>query len=157
MGSSFRGLCGVAVMEAARPIDPRDRSEFLRDVAAALEKYEEIGPGIVGRVVREMQRRHFDPPEFHGNGGGGKFADGPSLFVEQGNSRHIGGESHYDRCDQSQVFYHRRKTGLDQSSLFDYAVCRRVNQHRQRAICLSLIISRFYNRIVESDALNRDP
>jgi hypothetical protein len=26
-------------------------------------------PGIVGRVTREMQRKHFDPPAFHG----GKF------------------------------------------------------------------------------------
>ena len=40
----------AAIMEAARPIPPRDRDAFLRDVAAELAKYPELGPGVVGRV-----------------------------------------------------------------------------------------------------------
>jgi hypothetical protein len=59
----------TAVMDAAAPIPRRDRDQFLRDVAAELARYPELGPGIVGRVVREVQRRYFDPPQFHG----GKF------------------------------------------------------------------------------------
>jgi hypothetical protein len=31
--------------------------EFLRDVAAELQKYELLGPGIVGRVCSKMQRQ----------------------------------------------------------------------------------------------------
>jgi hypothetical protein len=57
------------IMDAAAPIPPQDRSEFLRAVAAELAKHREIGAGIVGRVVREVQRRYFDPPKFQ-NGHG---------------------------------------------------------------------------------------
>ena len=53
-----------------------------------------------------------------------------SLFVEQGKRRHTDRESHYDRQDRSQVFRHLRKSGLDQRSLFDYAVRGRVDLHR---------------------------
>jgi hypothetical protein len=53
-----------AVMDAARPIPPPSRDRFLREVAAELSKYPEIGPGLVGRVVRETQRKYFDPPRF---------------------------------------------------------------------------------------------
>ena len=42
----------TAVMTAAAPIHPRERDAFLRDVVAELAKYPEIGPGVVGRVVR---------------------------------------------------------------------------------------------------------
>jgi hypothetical protein len=52
-------------MDAAKPIPPHDRSEFLRDVAVELAQYPELGLGIVGRVVREAKNRYFDPPQFH--------------------------------------------------------------------------------------------
>ncbi len=51
----------AAVMEAARPIPPRDRDAFLQDVAAELSRYPELGPGIVGRVVAKIQRQHLAP------------------------------------------------------------------------------------------------
>jgi hypothetical protein len=35
----------AAVMEAARPIDPRERDQYLRDVTSEMEKHLEIGPG----------------------------------------------------------------------------------------------------------------
>jgi hypothetical protein len=57
-----------SVMQAAAPIDPRDRGAFLRDVASELAKYSELGPGVVGRVVANLQRKYFDPPNFQ-NGG----------------------------------------------------------------------------------------
>jgi hypothetical protein len=53
----------AAIMEAARLIPPRDRDQFLRDVASELSKYPEIGPGIVGRVVARLQREHLNPPQ----------------------------------------------------------------------------------------------
>jgi hypothetical protein len=53
----------AAVMDAARPLAPKDRSEFLRAVASELAKHELLGPGVVGRVVSQMQRKYFDPPQ----------------------------------------------------------------------------------------------
>jgi hypothetical protein len=50
------------IMSAARPLQPQARSAFLVDVASELAKQRELGPGIVGRVVREVQRKHFDAP-----------------------------------------------------------------------------------------------
>ena len=59
----------AALMSAARPIPPRDRDQFLRDCAAGLAKYEVLGPGIVARVVRDIQRQHLNPPSMRGIGG----------------------------------------------------------------------------------------
>jgi hypothetical protein len=47
---------------AARPIAPHLRDEFLQAVAVALAGQREIGPGVVFRVLRDTQRRFFDPP-----------------------------------------------------------------------------------------------
>jgi hypothetical protein len=52
-------------MQAARPIDPRERDQFLRGVAAELAKYEVLGPGVIGRVVAKIQRQHLAPPSVH--------------------------------------------------------------------------------------------
>ena len=58
-------------MDAAQPLAPRDRAEFLREATAELEKYELLGPGLVARVVAKLQRQHLNPPSFrHGHGGG---------------------------------------------------------------------------------------
>ena len=56
----------AAVMEAARPIPPRDRSNFLRDVVAELQKYPELGPGIIGGVTAKLQ--HLAPRMGHNVG-----------------------------------------------------------------------------------------
>jgi hypothetical protein len=37
----------------------------LRDVANALQGHREIGPGLLHRVVCEVQRRYWDPPLTH--------------------------------------------------------------------------------------------
>lgn len=57
---------------AARPIPPRDRSEFLRDVAVKLSRYPELGPGIIGRVTAKLQRAHLNMPR-RGNHVGSKW------------------------------------------------------------------------------------
>jgi hypothetical protein len=54
----------TAIMHAAQPLAVQDRDAFLREVAAALAALPERGDGTVYRVVREVQRRHFDPPSF---------------------------------------------------------------------------------------------
>ena len=48
----------TAVMAAAQPLPPADRSLFLQDVAAALDG-KELGDGVVARVCREIQRRYW--------------------------------------------------------------------------------------------------
>ena len=45
-----------AVIDAAGPLDPRDRSEFLREVVGELQKYEVVGVGIIDRVTARLQR-----------------------------------------------------------------------------------------------------
>jgi hypothetical protein len=51
------------VLAAARPLDVAACDGFLQDVAAALTALPERGDGCVYRVVREIQRRHFDAPD----------------------------------------------------------------------------------------------
>jgi hypothetical protein len=56
------------VLSAAKPIPPRDRDQFLRDVASELARYPEVGPGIIGRVVARLQRQHLAPRMSHNAG-----------------------------------------------------------------------------------------
>jgi hypothetical protein len=53
----------TAVMNACRPLQPRDRDQFLKDIAAELAALPMLGAGAVHRVIREVQHRHFDPPD----------------------------------------------------------------------------------------------
>jgi hypothetical protein len=51
-----------AIFRAARPLAPRERDPFLRDVATALQDTPAPGDGDIHRAIRVAQRRHFDPP-----------------------------------------------------------------------------------------------
>jgi hypothetical protein len=70
MQSFPRGLLALTdaqiaiIMAASAPLQPRDRSRFLEEIAGRLAGLDEIGDGTVGRVCRELQRSHFDPPQF---------------------------------------------------------------------------------------------
>ena len=56
------------VMAACRPLAPHQRNAFMTDVANALAGHQELGPGVVSRVCRDVQRRHFDAPDLgHGD------------------------------------------------------------------------------------------
>jgi len=46
-----------AVQAAAAPIHPHQRDDFLRSLAAELERYPVIGPGLVHRLAADLQRR----------------------------------------------------------------------------------------------------
>jgi hypothetical protein len=52
------------LMTLAAPIEPAMRDPFLRAVAIELERYsaEAIGPGLVSRVGRELQRQFMGAP-----------------------------------------------------------------------------------------------
>lgn len=60
-----------AVLAAARPLAVEDRDAFLRQVAEALQRCRELGPGSVYRAIAETQRAFIDPPDL--SGGVGKY------------------------------------------------------------------------------------
>ena len=33
------------------------------------EKRRDIGPGVIHRIARDLQKKYFDPPQFHGSSG----------------------------------------------------------------------------------------
>jgi hypothetical protein len=53
----------TAIMDACRPLQPRDRDQFLRAVAQAIAGLPEIGPGSVHRAIAELQKRYFVAPD----------------------------------------------------------------------------------------------
>ena len=63
----------AAVFDAARPLPVDLREPFLLAVAHALGNGGEIGPGLVHRTVRELQRQFFDPPDLARTAGTSKW------------------------------------------------------------------------------------
>ena len=51
------------LMQAAKPLSVPDRDAFLRDVAAELGQHEVVGPGLLHRVISEVQRHYIAPRE----------------------------------------------------------------------------------------------
>ena len=47
------------LMQAAKPVPAPDRDAFLKDVAAELGQHEVVGPGLLHRVISEVQRRYI--------------------------------------------------------------------------------------------------
>jgi hypothetical protein len=54
------------VHAASAPLDKRKRAAFQAACLAALDRYVELGPGVVHRVIREHQQAYWDPPSTHG-------------------------------------------------------------------------------------------
>ena len=52
-----------AVFDAARPLAVASRDAFLLDLATALQGQDNLGDGTIFRLIREVQRRHWDPPQ----------------------------------------------------------------------------------------------
>ena len=62
------------VMRAARPLEVNRRDGFLQEVAAELERCNgNVGPGIVFKICRDVQRRHHDAPDLGHSAGLGKY------------------------------------------------------------------------------------
>ena len=51
-----------AVLHAARPLPPASHAAFLEDVSSALTDLGDLGDGVIYRVIRDVQKRYFDPP-----------------------------------------------------------------------------------------------
>ena len=51
------------IMNLAQPLDQAMRDPFLRAVASELARYQpaEIGPGLINRVARPLQRQFLTP------------------------------------------------------------------------------------------------
>jgi hypothetical protein len=56
-----------AVFAASHPLPPDRRSAFLEACAIELSRLPEVGDGAVHRVVMQIQRRYFDPPDLGAN------------------------------------------------------------------------------------------
>jgi hypothetical protein len=55
----------AAVMDIAKPLAAHERSRFLEMLASKLNgQQHEIGDGTLYRLLRELQRECFSPPEF---------------------------------------------------------------------------------------------
>jgi hypothetical protein len=56
------------IMDCARPLAPRDRHQFLIDLASELGKFELLGEGIVARTCARLQRAYLMPRTSHNVG-----------------------------------------------------------------------------------------
>jgi hypothetical protein len=56
-----------AVMRAAAPLLPQDRSAFLEDLARELTALPDIGDGVLHRTIASVQRKHWSPPRETGH------------------------------------------------------------------------------------------
>ena len=45
-------------MQAAKPVAEADRDALLKDIAAELGQHEVVGPGLLHRIISEVQRRY---------------------------------------------------------------------------------------------------
>jgi hypothetical protein len=51
------------IMLVSRPLQPKERTTFMAALFEALLNYrEQVGDGELGRLLRDLQRRHFTPP-----------------------------------------------------------------------------------------------
>ena len=46
------------LMQAAKSLAAPDRDTFFKDVAAELGRHEVLGPGLLHRIISEVQRRY---------------------------------------------------------------------------------------------------
>jgi hypothetical protein len=52
-----------AVMNACRPLAPRERDQFLKAVAQAIAELPERGPGSIHRAIATVWKVCFDAPD----------------------------------------------------------------------------------------------
>jgi hypothetical protein len=63
----------TAVMNACRPLQPRQRDAFLQALALELRGIGELGDGRVHRAIAQVQRQFFDAPDFSRAHGASKY------------------------------------------------------------------------------------
>jgi hypothetical protein len=47
------------IQQAAAPVTPSERNQFLAELAAELVRYPVLGPGLVHRCAAELQGKHL--------------------------------------------------------------------------------------------------
>jgi hypothetical protein len=52
-----------AILAASHPLSPDARGPFLEACARELSALPMVGDGAVHRVIMQVQRQHFDPPD----------------------------------------------------------------------------------------------
>jgi hypothetical protein len=52
----------LAVIHATRPLAPTERAAFTNALAAMLAGRHDVGDGELGRMLKDLQRKHFKPP-----------------------------------------------------------------------------------------------
>jgi hypothetical protein len=60
----------TAIWAAARPLPPHARGAFLEDVANEISRHPTLGDGSLHRLIMQIQKKHFDPPDFATDNGG---------------------------------------------------------------------------------------
>ena len=55
------------LMDACRPLTPKNRDLFLQAMATELAKYPELGPGPVSRIIGATQQQFFSTSKLKGN------------------------------------------------------------------------------------------
>jgi hypothetical protein len=50
------------VLDGAASLDRERKDTFVAAVLSSLEGCPELGPGVIHRTVRALQRQYFDPP-----------------------------------------------------------------------------------------------
>ena len=46
------------LMQAVKPVAEPDRDALIKDIAAELGQHEVVGPGLLHRIISELQRRY---------------------------------------------------------------------------------------------------
>jgi len=52
-----------ALLAASHPLPPNSRSAFLEHCARELARLPIVGDGVLHRIVMQVQREYFDPPD----------------------------------------------------------------------------------------------
>jgi hypothetical protein len=60
---NLSGLQQTAILNAARPLAPAERTAFMAGLAKQLVGRSEIGDGELHRAIRDLQRQYFRPPK----------------------------------------------------------------------------------------------
>jgi hypothetical protein len=54
----------TAIWAAAVPLSTDARGAFLEEVATEISRHPILGDGLLHRVIMQVQRKYFDPPQF---------------------------------------------------------------------------------------------
>jgi hypothetical protein len=63
-----------AIWAAAMPLEVKVRGAFLEEVAREICRHPILGDGLLHRVIMQVQKKHFDPPEFATDNGASKYS-----------------------------------------------------------------------------------